>query len=328
MALVRRLILGIAIGVGVYAVGAVIVGVHELGRSLASFRWWLLVPVLLLTMANYVLRFAKWQAYLRTLQVSIPLWRNLLVFIAGLSMVVTPGKVGELLKSYLLSVTEGVPMARTAPVVVAERVTDLVALLLLMGAGVLTFRRGAAILAIVGGAVACVLVVTSSRRLSRAALDLACSLPGLKRIGEKLQAFHQSTVSLFRLRPLLVASSLSLAAWFCECLGAYLVMGGFPPAGPSVLMATFIYSATTLGGLPTPGGLGLTDGSMVSLLHVFAGAERGQAAAATLIVRLCTLWFAVLVGVGALLALRTTALSSGFMGPAELPPDPMDGIEG
>ena len=41
----------------------------------------------------------------------------------------TPGKLGEVAQSYLLRETDGVPMARSAPIVVAERVTDLVALL-------------------------------------------------------------------------------------------------------------------------------------------------------------------------------------------------------
>jgi hypothetical protein len=39
-------------------------------------------------------------------------------------MVLSPGKVGELLKPYLLSERTGVPMTQTIPALVTERLTD------------------------------------------------------------------------------------------------------------------------------------------------------------------------------------------------------------
>src|SRR5207249_4789587 len=92
---------------------------------------------------NYLLRFLKWELYLRRLGVRIPLSDSFLIFLSGFSLTVTPGKVGEVLKSYLLREAHGVPMARTAPIVVAERLTDLVALALLAVVGVGTLLRGA-----------------------------------------------------------------------------------------------------------------------------------------------------------------------------------------
>ena len=47
-----------------------------------------------------------------------------------------------------------------------------------------------------------------------------------------------------------------------------------------------------------PGGIGLTEVSLTGLLlSLTACTDKGEAAAATIIVRLCTLWFAVLVGI-------------------------------
>lgn len=302
--LFQRLLLGLVLGVGVYAAGAIYVGVRELGRSLASFSSWLLVPVLGLTLANYLVRYLKWSYYLRQLSIEVETGRNLTIFCGGLSMVVTPGKIGELLKAYLLRASQSIPMARTAPVVMAERITDLIALVLLMLGGAISFRAGWMVMSIVGGAVVAFLIVISSRTLSRLVLRSVIALPGMGRLGDKLEAFYESIAALFRPRPLAVASALSVASWSCECLGSYLIVGGFPDTRVSLQLATFIYCATTLGGLPTPGGLGLTDGGMAALLSYLGRVERGVAAAATLLIRLCTLWFAVLVGVIALLLFR------------------------
>jgi uncharacterized protein (TIRG00374 family) len=302
--LFRRLLIGLAIGVGVYAIGTIVIGVDELSRSLASWQFWLFAPVLGLTLGNYALRYAKWAYYLRCLELKVPTRRNLTIFLGGLSMVVTPGKVGELLKAYLLREAQGVPMAQTAPVVIAERLTDLIALLLLMSTGVMTWRRGLVPMAIVGGAVLLLLVVVSSRTLSLPLVRFAGRLPGLSKIADKLEAFYESSARLLRPGPLFVAVTLSVISWFFECLGTYLILGGFPNTQVSLLLSTFVYAASTVGGLPTPGGLGLTDGGMVGLLTYLGKVSKGVAAAATLLVRLCTLWFAVVVGVIALLIFR------------------------
>jgi uncharacterized protein (TIRG00374 family) len=230
-------------------------------------------------------------------------------------MTVTPGKIGELLKAYLLREARGVPMARSAPVVIAERVTDLAALVLLMATGFFTFRRFHVVLYGVGGLVALFLAVVSSRRLSLALLRALARLPGLARLGHKLEEFHASTADLFRPRPLAAATALSIAAWCCECLGFYLVLRGFQGGAAPLLLAVFIYSATTLGGVVTPGGLGVTDGGMTALLSYAGAFSAATAGAATLLIRLCTLWFAVLVGVIALLAFRRRVGLAG-----ELPP--------
>ncbi|MCK5795559.1 MAG: flippase-like domain-containing protein [Deltaproteobacteria bacterium] len=302
--LFRRLLFGLVIGVGIYAVGTIVIGVDKLVTSLASFRFWLLLPVLGATLSNYALRYLKWAYFLHHLGLKVPTRRNVTVFLSGLSMVITPGKIGELLKAYLLREAQGIPLATTAPVVVAERLTDLIALLLLMSTGVLTWRRGLVPMAIVGGAVLLLLLVVSSRQLSLALLKVVGRLPGLQRIAGSLEAFYESSATLLRPTPLLIAVTLSVLSWFFECLGTYVVLRGFPETHVPLLMATFVYAASTIGGLPTPGGLGLTDGGMVGLLSFVGKVDRGVAAAATLLVRLATLWFAVVVGVLALLIFR------------------------
>src|SRR5215471_1891391 len=69
---------------------------------LVHFRWEYLPLILGLTLFNYSWRFVKWQYYLKRLRVSIHWANSLLIFVSGLSMAITPAKVGELLKSYLL----------------------------------------------------------------------------------------------------------------------------------------------------------------------------------------------------------------------------------
>src|SRR3990172_343903 len=113
--------------------------VDEFGR----FRWAYVPAILALTMLNYVLRFVKWDYYMRLVGTrNVGRLDSFLLFFSGLSMVMTPGKVGEWLKSYLLREISGVPISRSAPIIIAERLTDGVAMGLLALGGLLLFQIG------------------------------------------------------------------------------------------------------------------------------------------------------------------------------------------
>src|SRR5438876_11312380 len=71
--------------------------------ALGRFPPLLIVPVVLLTVWNYTLRWLRWNYYLRVLGVhSVSGLSSALVFLSGFAMGLTPGKSGELTKSYWL----------------------------------------------------------------------------------------------------------------------------------------------------------------------------------------------------------------------------------
>jgi uncharacterized membrane protein YbhN (UPF0104 family) len=292
---IRGLVLSVAAGVVVYVAFAAWSDWGHVRDQLARFDWRLLGAAMLLAAANYLIRFVKWQYYLGRLGVNVPRGRSLCIFLAGFTLTVTPGKMGEVVKSYFLRESDRVPMARTAPVVVAERVTDLIALTLLAATGALTYRAG--LRGIIAGAVlvAIFLLVVSSSRLMHLFL---------RPLPKKAVELYESMQVLVRPAPLCVATALSVLAWACECMAFWVVIRGFPGAAASLGLATFIYASMTIAGAISflPGGLGVTEGGMTLLLKQLArGVTEPTAFAATFVVRLATLWFAVAVGLGAMI---------------------------
>ena len=107
-----------------------------------------------------------------------------------------------------------------------------------------------------------------------------------------------------------VATLISVPAWFWECLAFYFALKGFGAALP-VLQATSIYGFSSVAGALSmlPGGLGVMEGSLAGLLRG-SGVARPEAVGATLIIRACTLWFAVAVGAAAMAWARSFLPSS------------------
>ena len=267
--------MAVAIGLGLYA------DFGSLGDELASFRWELFPLALLLTTLNYALRFWRWERYLARVEIDVPLARSLSIFVAGLTMTITPAKLGELLKCGLLRRSFGVPVRRSAPVVLAERVTDATGVVLLAvvaGAG----TRDWPLLVAAVIAVAALVAVVRSPLLDRFAF-----------FGEAAAA-SRSLLTV----PLLVAMTLlSAVSWFCESLAAYVCVRGLD-LDLSLADTVVVFSLGSLAGAASflPGGLGVADASMIGLIRVLGDVPRAAAAAATVLIRLATLWYGVALG--------------------------------
>jgi len=247
----------------------------------------------------------RWQLYLKMQDVRVPVASSAVVFGAGLSLSITPAKLGELVKSYLLREMHDIPAPRTAPIVVAERVSDLIALLCLAVVGVAAFGVDPTFVIAAGVLIAIGLVLLAWPRPTRALIDLATRPAKLRRLREPLHESLGHLSSLCRPGPLALATLIAIPAWGCECVGFALICDAFPGAHVQLPLAMVIYAGTTIAGALSflPGGLGVTEGAM-TLALVRWNLDRATAVAATLLTRLATLWFAVLLGIGFLTLAR------------------------
>jgi glycosyltransferase 2 family protein len=280
----------------------------KVGSALFRFNWLLLPAILGLTLVNYAIRFLKWHYYMGQLDVPIS-WRDsLVVFLSGLAMVVTPGKVGEFLKAYLVKEKAGTPMARTMPTVVCERLTDGVAMIVLASAGLVLFGYGWQPLLAIGLLALTVILAVQHRPFAEAALGWGARLPLLRQRMHHLREFYDGAYTLMRFRNLALAVAMGIVSWAGECVAFYLVLRGLGVEGGSLMVAAFfvLAVATLLGSLSLlPGGLGVADGSITGLLLAVTTIGREDAVAATLLIRFCTLWFGVSLGLATLAFSRT-----------------------
>jgi len=300
----------VAAGIAAFVVISVYADVSDIAARLGGFAWWTFAAAIGLAMLNYALRFARWSIYLRDRGLEVRPRFSLLVFIAGFALSITPGKVGELLKSFLLRASLDIPIARSAPIVVAERLTDLVAVVLLALVGVALYGIGLATVVAGGAVVLAGLVVLSWPRVAGALIDLMTRPRRLSRYRERLHELHRELQQLIRPWPLAWATAIGAVAWLAECVGFALIVNGFPGADVPLGLAILIYAVTTLAGALSflPGGLLVTEAGMTLFLVESArGVERATAAAATILTRLATLWFAVALGLVALALYRRLA---------------------
>lgn len=318
----NKFILGLVLAVLVTIGLALFADIRTLPQTLASFRWEWLPIILGLTLINYALRFLKWQYYLRVVSVTgVSVRESLVIFLSGMTMAMTPGKVGELLKAYMLKQVGGTPVAVTAPIIAAERLTDGLAMVGLAAVGMVVYTLGWQVLVAFVTVSLVVIVIAQNRALVHRLLSWGERMPLVARVSHHLYLLYDSAERLFGWRCLAVAIGLGLVSWACECLAFYFVLVGlgFDHSATLLLQATFILAMSTLIGAVSmlPGGLGAADASVTGLLLLLidqAPMSQSVAVAATLLIRFCTLWFGVLVGAGVFLLWGRRMLASAETG--------------
>jgi len=323
--LTRRLFLGIAFGILIYAGVAIWIGVESFRSALAKFPWALLPVAMGLSFTNYLIRFVKWERYRKLLGIQLDRRTSFEVYMAGFSMGITPGKMGEVLKSWLIKKINGTPIHHSAPIVIAERVTDLLGYLLLVAiAGLATLPEYQWVFWSVLAVCAVMIALAGSQSFSQLVYRVIKRTPFFWRLAPKVQGSFQSTRVLLSPREIVLPTLTSMLSWGCECVGFWLIARAMAPGGElSFSFAVFAYAFSAVAGallILFPGGIGPTEGFLGSLLRRqiepgftaghpgLAGLTgtalqeaprelaRASAGAAVLLTRICTLWFGVGVG--------------------------------
>ncbi|MEM8713493.1 MAG: lysylphosphatidylglycerol synthase transmembrane domain-containing protein, partial [Planctomycetota bacterium] len=228
----RRVGTAVILGLGVYIALALWADMEGIGAALREVPLWAPAAACALSATNYAVRFPRWQRYLTITGSSVRGWTSARIYLAGLSLTVSPGKVGEAMKSWLLKAEDGTPIARSAPIVLAERVTDLLGFLVLIAISSTTTEH-AWITAATVGLSAAVLLVVSSRTVARLIIHTARRFPApiadrATRIEETLDSARQ----LLAPRELPMATALAAVGWFLECVGCWILANSILPAGP------------------------------------------------------------------------------------------------
>ena len=278
----------------VYLIMGIYANFSDLLAALEKFNWIFLPVMLILVTTGYFVRFIKWNFFLKNVDVHLPLKENLFVFFSGLSMIITPGKAGEIWKGWLIKEINGENLSKTIPVVIVDRITDVIGLIILSLMGIIYYKSGISILLALVILFAVFIVAIKSERVSKKLISILESRTG-KYSGD-IKNMHQSFQKSLDWKYLTGMSILSIIAWFLECLAIFFVIYGFGES-IGIVLSTFVFSFASLAGAVSliPGGLGVAEATLSGLLVIF-GLPSSIAVGAALIMRFGTLWYGAILG--------------------------------
>lgn len=273
-------------------------GFDEVVKAVQAVGAFGLLGVLATSLLSYALGFVRWQGYLTMLGYKVPNIPSLSILLGSFALAMTPARSGELVRGVFLR-KYGVSFPASFAAFAAERVIDLLAMALLTVIGLWAFTPARPIvLLVVLVIVAVVIVLNLPKFLGTIRAWAALKLP------QKLSGFATGLVDtalnfrqLFGLKGSSYGLAFGLLIVALEGLGLYILLASLG-SDIGLFTALAIYGFSLLAGALSflPGGVGGFEAAMILLLTANGLAE-AQAVAVTLLIRLCTLWFAVLLGI-------------------------------
>lgn len=288
----KKITYSLIFGIIVYFIIFLIGDYKQIINAFLDFNIIYLPFILLCSLINYFLRYQRWKKYLSLTGLKIS--KSKQVFLSSLSMAVTPMKIGEFLKSFLIKKHDNIDKSLTSPIVLMERFGDVVGLLLLSFIGLVGFFELQSMYYLIG--------ILFFILLGLIFVKTRFFMIILKKIFSrwtdisKIENFNQTMKKLMSPKNIYYTIFISSFSWFFEGIGFFLVMKGFG-FELTVLQSIFIFLFSNLIGSLSfiPGGFGITEGSL-SILLMKLMIPTQIAISASLMIRITTLWFGVFIG--------------------------------
>ncbi|CBL45222.1 Hypothetical protein HDN1F_16390 [gamma proteobacterium HdN1] len=303
----KPLILSVVVAIALYFFAMLLTDFTATRAALARMSasaWFIIIG---LSLFNYALRFWRWSSYIDTFRSAardgsaqhqnnnLSIRRHLSYYLAGFSLSTTPGKAGEAIRSIYLRY-HGVSYHDSISALFVERLLDLIAITLLAVLACIYFPQYEWIAGATAAVALISLFLIREPKVLSWGEKVAAHLGRLQKISQHMIIMLRSAVMLMSNRQLLGGLTLGVLAWGAEGIGLYIILEAMG-VHVDLWLAVSIYGVAVLAGAISflPGGLGGTE-AVMTLLLIASGVDKSTAFAATLVCRLATLWFAVLVG--------------------------------
>jgi glycosyltransferase 2 family protein len=283
--------------IGVAAVVALVLGIDPTAfvHAIGHFRYQLLAPIIVVSVAYYLLQGVRWQQLLRAIGVRLPMGDTILINVAGQATAVLP--LGELTRAVLVTEATGTAFGAVVATVTVQELIYTMVLIVFAVPQLIGVPH-----ALPGVVAALVLTALVFLSLSwcpayRWLHTLVSRVPGVRRFLHDVEELHNDVVLLMRDRVTLTGAWISALQAACVITALWLVAGALAPGELSWEAAALVFAVSNVAGALSliPGGIGAYEASVVGLL-VGLGMNPGAAAAVAVIQRLADKGLATLFG--------------------------------
>ena len=297
MKLDNRLILVLVAAVGIYAIFLFTSDFNIITEKISNFKINYLPLILFLVTASWCPVFIKWHFLLKNCEIDIPLTRSITVFLSGLAFDITPGKLGALMKSQILKTSFNIPRTKTAPIVLVEKVYDLIGAILASIIGIIILGMDVYLIIIAILVLAMVFFFLYYRPASELFFKRVTKTKFFSKYVENISEFDKTVQKSTNVKVATICILLAVTYWFIVSTAVYYTLIGFDINILDYLKVLSIYAISILLGAISfiPGGVGITEGALAGLFTL-EGIDVSTALILSVIIRIFVLWYSVSIG--------------------------------
>ena len=293
----NRLIVVLVAVIGIYAVFLFMSDYNIISEKISNFKINYLPLILLLVSASWVPLIIKWHFLLKNSEINIPLSKTIAIFFSGSAFEITPGQIGILIKSQLLKTSSNISRTKTVPIVIVEKIYDLIGAILASVIGIIILGMEFYLIIIAISVLVFIFFFMYHRRSSELFFNRMTKLKLFSKYVENISEFYDIIKKSTSVKASVICILLALTYWFMISAAAYYTLIAFDINILDYLKILAIYTTSTLLGAISfiPGGIGITEGAIAGLLTL-NGLDISTALILSVMIRVLTLWYTVCVG--------------------------------
>ena len=297
MKLDNRLILVLVAVVGVYAIFLLISDFSIISEKISNFKINYLPLILFLVSAGLVPLIIKWHFLLKNCEIDIPLTKSIAVFLSGLAFEITPGQIGVLMKSQILKTSFNISHTKTVPIVMVEKVYDLIGAILASIIGIIILGMDLYLIIIAILVLTIVFFIIYYRPASKLFLKRITKTKFFSKYVENISEFDKIVQKSTSVKIATICILLAVTYWFIISTAVYYTLIAFDINIIDYLKVLAIYATSALLGAVSfiPGGVGIAEGTIAGLLTL-EGIDISVALVLSVVIRIFTFWFVVIIG--------------------------------
>ncbi len=283
----RKLFVGVVIVALVIFLSSNFLDIQTLWQNIKAIPLYIYFIILSLSFLSYLFRAIRWLNFMRNVEPNLSFFEHFRIYFSGFALTMSPGKLGELMRARYLH-RHDVPFSFCVSAFMTERIWDVLIVSILSLFYLSAFLSHWLVFCILSLPFLVIAIIHTSW------LDWIISK--IKKL-DFLKSNIRSFRSLWGCKLNLYAVFLTLMAWSAQGVSLIFILYSMGYSEISPLVIIGIYCVSLLAGAISllPSGIGATEASMSAIL-IYMGVPAEAAILATLLTRVLTFWFAILLG--------------------------------
>ena len=293
----NRIIWVVIASVGLYGVFLFFSDFNIISKQISNFKYEFLPLILLLVSISWTPLLVRWQILLKKNNINIPIKKSFLLFLGGMSMSITPGHVGELIKSQLIKTIYNIPRTKTAPIIFVEKFYDLTGAIIASIIGIIILGMDASLILISVSILIVIIFLIYYRPIFEFILKRVTKTKFFSKYSENISDSYEIVRNSTTPQISSISFGLSILYWIIISVAVHFILLSFGIESISILKTISIYSSSVIIGAISfiPGGLGITEGSLIGLFSL-EGIDISLALILSVMIRILTMWYSVSIG--------------------------------
>ena len=303
----------IVAAVGIYSIFLFMSDYNILSQKIINFHIEYLIPILLIVTVSWVPLNLKWYYLLKKNGINIPFRKSVLIWLSGSALIATPGQIGELIKVQLLKKMYNVPRTKTASLVLLEKFYGLIGAFIAANVGIILFEINFTLIIFTCIILTVIFFFIYYKPIFEFVLNKAKKIKFFIKYTDNVSESYETLRNSTNPTTAFICIFLSFSYWIIISVSVYLTLLAFNIETITFLETISIYTSSVIIGIISfiPGGLGITEGSLLGLFTL-KGIDVSFALTLIVVIRLTTLWYSVSIGFIGLKLTGGLSLSRNF----------------